>query len=68
MDGIKAFYTNDKGLDHLVNSDSVAFIQNGDLIHFIKDYHCKVNVKISTLLIFKGILKALKSQKLCILS
>ena len=46
MDGLNAFYnTNDKALEHLVNSDSVAYIQRGDDINFVKDYHCKVNLK-----------------------
>ena len=43
MDGINAFYTNDKGLNYLVNGDSVALIQDGTLINSIKDYHCKVH-------------------------
>ena len=43
MDGINAFYTNDKGLDYLVNGDTVAFIQDGTFINSVKDYHCKVH-------------------------
>ena len=42
MDGINAFYTNEKGLAHLVNDKSVAFIQEGTIINAFKDYHCKV--------------------------
>ena len=42
MDGLNSFFTNSKGLEHIVKSEKVAFIQHGDLINFYKDYHCKV--------------------------
>ena len=42
MDGLKSFFTKRDGLEHLVNTEKTAFIQNGVVINSYTEYHCKV--------------------------
>ena len=42
MEGLKSFYTNEAGLEYLVSSDSVAFVQDGNEVWSFTNYHCKV--------------------------
>jgi hypothetical protein len=42
MDGPRSFYNDEDALKQLVESENVAFVQIGDPIHFLEDYHCKV--------------------------
>ena len=42
MDGQRSFYKDEAALKELVASEKVAFVQIGDPIHFLEDYHCKV--------------------------
>ena len=42
MDGPRSFYKDEAALKEVVESEKVAFVQVGDPIHFLEDYHCKV--------------------------
>ena len=42
MDGPRSFFKDEDALKQLVESEKVAFVQIGDPIHFLEDYHCKV--------------------------
>ena len=42
MDETSSFFGMKDGIKHILIEPKVAFISNGDFIHYFKDYHCKV--------------------------
>ena len=42
MDETSSFFGMKAGIEHILIEPKVAFISNGDFVHYFKDYHCKV--------------------------